>query len=81
MKSNSEHWVSEPKLHFGHIAAYGVSSWDMPDGHRLRREMSRSTILNSIKEMQRWAKKYNVNIERQTKVWLSMAAPDGTPIS
>lgn len=72
MNTKSEHWVTEPKLHFGYVAAYGVSSWDMPDGHRLRREMRRSTLLRSIKEMERWAKRYKLNITQQKTAWLKL---------
>lgn len=72
MNTNSEHWITEPKLHFGQVAAYGVSSWDMPDGHRLRREMRRSTLLRSVKEMEAWAKRYKLDITAQKAAWLKL---------
>lgn len=37
-----------------------VSTWDMPDGPRLRREMYRVTYYSNVKDAQRWARKYDV---------------------
>lgn len=72
----TEHWVSEPRLnvHTGEITARGVSSWDMPDGARLRREMSRSTILEDMKAMLKWARRYKVDVTRQIAKWHELEA-------
>ena len=37
----------------------GVSTWDMRDGGRLRREMRRVTYLTSQAAVRKWAKKYS----------------------
>lgn len=37
----------------------GISTWDMPDGVLLRREMMRSTRLTTAQNIVRWAKKYS----------------------
>lgn len=37
---------------------YGISTWDIPDGSRLRREMQISTRLESVAAIKRWARKY-----------------------
>jgi hypothetical protein len=37
---------------------FGYSTWDIPDGGRLRREMSRSTRLYTPKEILRWGRKW-----------------------
>jgi hypothetical protein len=73
VKTRSEHWVTEPKISFGRVMAYGVSSWDMPDGHRLRREMTRRSAFNTIKEMERWARKYGLNVDKEKQAWLRLA--------
>lgn len=44
----------------------------MPDGHRLRREMRRSTLLRSVKEMEAWAKRYKLDITAQKAAWLKL---------
>lgn len=72
MKTRSEHWVTEPKIIFGSVMAYGISQWDIPDGGRLRREMTRSTAFNSINEMIKWAKKYGIEVEREIARWKSL---------
>ena len=36
------------------------STWDIPDGGRLRREMCRTTTYSDVKQAQRWARKYGV---------------------
>jgi len=79
MKEKSEHWVGEPKfdLHGNYIYAFGTSSWDMPDGGRLRREMSRNTKFTSLKAMERWAKKYGVDVALQVAAWNKLAAQHG----
>ena len=75
-KTNSEHWVTEPKFAFGEVVAFGVSSWDVRDGDRLRREMTRSTPFNSVKAMLRWAKKYGLNVDRQIVLWQKLVTPE-----
>ena len=35
-----------------------ISSWDMPDGNRLIREMRRVSQLRDVAAVRRWAKKY-----------------------
>lgn len=49
---NYQTQANEPRV-------YGASSWDMPDGNGLRREMRRSTELRSPAEIRRWARKYS----------------------
>jgi hypothetical protein len=71
---HTDHWVSTPRRGYGSVIAYGVSSWDMPDGARLRREMSRSTLLDSIKAMKKWARRYKLDVTRQIAEWDQLEA-------
>lgn len=54
---SSEHWLALRQF-AGAPIVFGISQWDMPDGHRLRREMRRSTSLSSESAIRRWAKRY-----------------------
>lgn len=60
--SKSEKSVSVFQRHDGPVAVC-TSSWDMPDGGRLRRECSRSTHARTQAELRRWAKRYGI-VER-----------------
>lgn len=65
----SEHWVTEPRRASGVVSAYGMSSWNVPGGGRLRREMRRSTWLPSVKHMLRWARKYGLDVTTHVERW------------
>jgi len=69
ISSRTDHWISTPKIMYGVVRAYGVSTWDMPDGPRLRREMSRSSTFEDLKHLKRWARKYKVDATRQIAEW------------
>ena len=71
--SSAEHYITNPRIRFGEVVAYGVSSWDMPDGDRLRREMSRSTPLESLGALKRWAKRYNIDPAAEVDQWISLS--------
>lgn len=38
----------------------GISTWDIKDGGRLRREMQRSTTMHDEQTARRWARRYKV---------------------
>lgn len=63
-------------MSFGEIAAYGVSAWDIKDGDRLRREMQRSTRFSSVKEMERWAKRYGIDASPMVYQWQKLATSE-----
>ena len=71
--SSAEHWITSPRIRFGEVIAYGVSSWDMPDGDRLRREMTRSTPLESLVALKRWAKRYHIDPTAEVDRWISLS--------
>jgi len=68
--SSAEHWFTLKMEHDYNLGAqvpvvYGNSSWDMPDGNRLRREMRRSTRMEDVKHVRRWAKRFSDITEQQ----------------
>lgn len=60
--SSAEHYFvlrpAKPDAFDPSPQVFGVSSWDMPDGDRLHREMIRSTRLHGAKEIVRWGRKW-----------------------
>lgn len=57
---NSDHWVTCKLRYDGQREWTLVSSWNIPDGGRLVREMRRSSYTTDVQHAQRWARKYKV---------------------
>ncbi len=56
-------------------SVYGMSSWTVPDGGRLVREVSRYTYLGSEREIVAWAKRHrDVRPERVSAAILHLSS-------
>lgn len=78
--SSAEHYFLMREANENNPAkVYGCSLWDMPDGHCLRREMERKTLLQSPAEVRRWGRKWADISEKdieQAVNHLLLRAPD-----
>lgn len=78
--SSAEHYFLLREANENNPAkVYGCSLWDMPDGHRLRREMQRKTLLQSPAEVRRWGKQWADISEKDIDQAVTHLSPANLP--